>query len=226
MLDDKERIVATLQLMHGGDVVEVRALKCGQYGSTWSGYFDDYELAAEAALEAEEAGSAGVYTLLNKLHGGVIARSPNIFSKRAAKTTTETDIVARNWLLVDFDPVRPSGISSTAEELGKAKLASKIVYDILSESTEGELIRACSGNGFHVLAPLTGKPDVGRIKKTLKILAANVSHIEGIDVDMSVTKLNQLTKLYGTKATKGFSTADRPHRTSYILTPNLERYHG
>ena len=71
MLDTKARIAAGLQLLHGGDVVEIRALKVGEYGSTMSGYFDDYNLAAEAALWLEAEGAGGIYTLINKVHPGL-----------------------------------------------------------------------------------------------------------------------------------------------------------
>ena len=223
MLSDKQRIEAALEVLHRGNIVEIRCLKVGEWGSTWSGYFDDYSLAADAALEAEAEGCGGIYTLLNKVHPGCFARSPNRMTKRNPKASTETDIEARQWALVDFDPVRPSGISSTVAELDKAKKASKIVFDLAAESVGAEnLVRACSGNGWHVLIPIDSNAKDAYIKEMLGIFARHVDHIEGVDVDLSVTKANGLTKLYGTTATKGYSTPDRPHRTSYILTPNLE----
>ena len=225
MLDTRERIAAGLQLLHGGDVVEIRALKVGEFGSTMSGYFDDYSLAAEAAMWLEAEGAGGIYTLINKVHPGCLARSPNFLTQRAPKTTTETDIIKVQWMLVDLDPDRPSGISATQDELNKAKKASRIVYEMAGDMFGYDrLIRACSGNGWHVLIPIDEDADTKYNKSVLKLFQQELRYIEGITVDGSVTKKNQLTKLYGTKACKGWTTPDRPHRGSYILTPDLETY--
>ena len=62
---------------------------------------------ALAATAAELSGKhAAVYVVLNRL----------VDDKPADKQTTNTDITRRRWLLVDLDPKRESGISSTDAE--------------------------------------------------------------------------------------------------------------
>lgn len=43
-------------------------------------------------------------------------------------TTSDTDIVGYEWLFIDADPKRPSGVSSTDEQLNQAKIVGNKVY--------------------------------------------------------------------------------------------------
>ncbi len=95
-------------------VTELRALNVGGQG-TVSGYFDDHEKLAHAA--AVYSGKAsGIYFTLNPVNPDLLARAVNCCKKYAKNTTKDADIVRRRWLLVDLDPKRPAGISSTDAE--------------------------------------------------------------------------------------------------------------
>ena len=66
-------------------------------------------------------------------------------------TTSDKEIEVLNWLFVDLDPVRPSGISSTEEELKLSMdLAQKVYLYLKGEGFE-EPLKAFSGNGYHLL---------------------------------------------------------------------------
>lgn len=212
-----KNVARVLHQLHEGALVEIRAIGVPVRGgkAIWSGYYTDYQLAAKAAAECEAAKAEGVYCTLNTIHPGLIARSPNILRKeRDLKTTTDKEVLKHQWLLIDVDPIRPAGISSTAGELMIAKtVRDEICRWLVVTFPDHMVIKACSGNGFHCLL----KASLSASEQG-EILAAVDSFFgdDRVSIDKSVTKPAQLTKLYGTWARKGYSTADRPHRQSYI----------
>src|SRR5215213_6994244 len=94
-------------------VVEIRAFN--EAGWTRSGYFDNPELLAREAAELDRQGWQ-VYATLNPVNAALLARAANRVKDRPKATTSDRDIILRRWLLVDIDPVRPSGVSATDEE--------------------------------------------------------------------------------------------------------------
>lgn len=212
-----KNIAKVLHQLHGGALVEIRAIGVPVRGRRviWSGYYTDYELAAKAAAECEKAKAEGVYCTLNTIHPGLIARSPNILRTDSdLKTTTNNEVLEHRWLLIDTDPIRPAGISSTAAEMLAAKtVRDEICLWLMKEFPDHTVIKACSGNGFHCLLKVNLPPnEQEQILEAVDCLYAS----ETVKIDKSVTKPAQLTKLYGTWARKGYSMPDRPHRQSYI----------
>ncbi|APB30614.1 DUF927 domain-containing protein [Vagococcus teuberi] len=138
------------------------------------------------------------------------------------KTLSDKDIEDRHFIMIDFDPIREKSTSSTKEEKEKALNIANNVCQFLKEHQFESLITCDSGNGYHILIPITPisatetTEDVGRF---LKLLAEKFSTTE-VEVDTTVKNPSRLTKVYGCFATKGESTEDRPHRKSSILTKN------
>src|ERR1019366_4589259 len=146
----REEILRTCRLlMAPGDVHEVRIPKAGRRG-TISGYFDDSEKLADAGL-AVDATVPGIYLTLNPCNRALLARAANRLQERAQVTTTDVDILRRRWLLVDFDPVRPAGISSTNREHGRAISAACGAWDDLRSAGFPNTVVGDSGNGGHLL---------------------------------------------------------------------------
>ena len=134
--------------------------------------------------------------------------------------TQDREIKCLRWLLIDLDPIRWAGISSSAEELQAAEeLGAKIAKKMESEWQQEKGIRAMSGNGIHImyrLPDLANKEEnVAFIRATLATIAEEVRDDRG-DVDLSVFNPARIWKLYGTSARKGDSVKDRPHRVSYV----------
>lgn len=100
-------------LFQPGDVIELRCLKTRK--GTISGYFNDFEQLARVAASLSGNVEA-VYVTLNPVNPDLLARSCNQVKPYARETTSDSDITARRWLPLDFDPVRPAGISSTDAE--------------------------------------------------------------------------------------------------------------
>ncbi len=118
-------------LLKAGNVVELRVP--GTQQGTVSGYFDDFRRLASTACRY--SGTApGVYITLNPVDAALLARAKNHTVTYAKHTTGDAHIVRRSWILVDLDPIRPAGISSTDEEHQSA-LDRALISEILSSRT-------------------------------------------------------------------------------------------
>src|SRR5712691_8008999 len=100
-------------LLEPDAVVELRVLETRR--GVVSGYFADPQALEDAAATWSGRGT-GVYVTLNPVTPDLLARAANRMKPYARQTTSERDILHLRRLLIDFDPVRRSGISSTDEE--------------------------------------------------------------------------------------------------------------
>ena len=206
-------------IMEPGLVYELRIPKAGRE-KTISGYFDDPLKLAHCAAELDEAGKyAGIYITLNPCNPALLARCSNRVRPYAEVTTSDNDILKRNWLLIDCDPKRPSGISSTDTEHGRAIMTACGVWDDLRNAGFGDPVVVDSGNGAHLLYRLDLPNDQYATDLTRQVLGAVATRCAPPDIDIDLTVYNaaRICKLYGTTARKGDSTPDRPHRRSRIL---------
>jgi hypothetical protein len=216
-----KKISKAISLICGEGVTEVRALEATAKGDRWSatyfGYFDDSEKLAKTVGDITKA--KGIYFVPNAVNPALLSRAANRLVKAGkGATTQDTDIVRRQWLLIDVDAQRPSGISSTDVEHGLAINKCREIYQHLKRQDWSDPIAADSGNGGHLLYRIDlPADDDGIVERCLKALAArfddNVVHI-----DTTVHNAARIWKLYGTVACKGDSTSDRPHRMSKILS--------
>jgi hypothetical protein len=215
---DLEEIRRALRTLYRtGDVVELRIPKTDHAG-TISGYFDDHAKLA-AALAARSGSGPGVYTTLNVVKPALLARAKNRVKVRASVTTSDGDIVRRRWLLIDCDPVRPSGISSSDAEHEAAFERTRLIRSSLRELGWPDPLLSDSGNGAHLLyrIDLPNDDDArGLIENVLKALASEFDDAV-VSIDRTTFNASRIGKAYGTVAAKGDSTAERPHRRSRIL---------
>jgi hypothetical protein len=201
-------------LCHG--VVEIRCLNTTK--GTISGYFDDYHAAAITAAQLSGQVPA-VYITLNPINPVLLARSANRVKPYVKDTTTDRDIVKRHWLPIDFDPVRPAGISSTDQEHDRAVERAKQCSIWMKDIGFYDGILADSGNGSHILLPIDCPNDEDTsalVGGCLKAIGARFSD-EYVAVDLSVFNAARIWKLYGTLVCKGDSMLDRPYRMARIL---------
>jgi hypothetical protein len=203
-------------------VVELRALKVanGNYRPyTEAGYFDGEhrrELAAAAWDLSKKAG--GVYCTLNPLLPAVLARKVNRTDRADdGNLTKDHEVLTRRLLLVDVDPVRPSGISATDAEKSAACEVIRSIRATLRERGWPEPVLADSGNGFHLFyrIDLPVKDD-NLVQKVLETLAKKFD-TDQAKVDKTVHNPSRIVKLPGTRACKGDATTDRPHRRARLL---------
>jgi P4 family phage/plasmid primase-like protien len=216
-----------------GEVVEVRALGVRGNSPAWEGwtngpvrgYFDNAADFARAAAAVDKAGGKGVYFTANPVNPDLLARAANrlLPTDSPSSSTSDKDIVCSRWLLVDVDPVRPAGISSSQYELEQAaQVGEELTAWLEKECGWPAGIRALSGNGYHInyrLPDLEPCPEIsgsgGLLHKALQALQGRFGR-DGIKIDQVNYNLSRIWKLYGTMARKGDSTAARPHRRAAV----------
>src|SRR5476651_2469176 len=115
-----------------GQVYELRVPKTKKRGVI-SGYFDELNsLARNADVLSGDVDVPAVYITLNPVIPDLIARSANEILDRTEVTTKDHEIARRRLLLVDCDPIRPTGISSSDAEHHAAIERSRQIRDYLS----------------------------------------------------------------------------------------------
>ncbi|SDL15220.1 hypothetical protein [Halarsenatibacter silvermanii] len=214
--DAGEVVRAVRYLKDKEEVVEVRIPNAGKLG-TVSGYFDDPRALARAVGDYD--GEHPIYLTLNPVAGELLARAENRLEHHAQSTTSSGDIERRKWLLVDLDPVRPSGISATDGEREKALERAREMAETLGGEGWPSPALATSGNGAHLLYRVDLPCDSATkelVKKALGALDLRFSTGE-VKVDSSTAGAAHLTRLYGTLNPKGDSTEERPHRRSGLI---------
>lgn len=203
---------------NGGDLTEIRILSGNK---TWSGYFKDVNTLINCIEPFSNSPHTQIYFTLNHIKEACYGRSQcnKIIQIFREPTTSDVDIDGRTHILIDLDPKRPAGVSSSEEELNYAYLKACDVYNWLMSQGFYEPIVCRSGNGYHVIVPclIAATPEnTETIKKFLQVLSMIFSD-EHIDVDEKVFNLARISKLPGTMACKGENTLDRPWRQSMIV---------
>jgi hypothetical protein len=204
-------------LCEPGELYELRCPKTSHDG-TISGYFDDLAKLAHHAYSWSGIAPA-VYLTLNPVKRDLLARAANRIQRRAAVTTADQEVAKRRRLLLDFDPVRPAGISSTEEEHAAAVARTQECRGWLAAQGLPQPLLADSGNGGHLVYGLDLPNDEASrlvIENFLKAVAGRFSD-SMVNVDVSVFNAARISKVYGTMACKGDNVPERPHRLSHIL---------
>lgn len=218
-------------------VIEIRALEVTPRGGgaprTVAGYFDDLNLASRAATQLTlDREAPAVFVTLNAVEPKCLARISNRLKDYAKSVTKDQDIRRRKLLLVDFDVVRPSGMSASDAEVAFAFQKAKEVIDYLSSLGFPEPILAHSGNGVHVLyhIDLPNDRDTHRLIERFlecldKLFSSPVSESGTAEADQLAVKIDKvvsnaarLTKVYGTFVRKGDNLPERPHRQSCMTS--------
>lgn len=207
------QIYNTLTLLHEpGEVFEVRVPKTTMNG-TMAGYFSDAALAAKA-IQTLDGRVPAVYATLNPVDPDLLARCNNRIDSKVQVTTTDSEILSRRWFPLDFDPVRPAGISSTEEEHHRAMAKAEEVKAFLAERGWPAPIEGDSGNGAHLLYRIDMPNDSAStitVQNAIRALSTVFSD-EHVSVDHTVFNASRIWKVYGTLSRKGDNTAHRPHR--------------
>ncbi|MBU2551697.1 MAG: hypothetical protein KKB20_25015, partial [Proteobacteria bacterium] len=169
------------------------------------------------------------YFTCNPCSPALLARAANRLVAGGAKkpTTSDKDIVCLRWLLIDLDPRRPSGISSTADELAAAQeLGGRIAAWLEVEMGFPKGVRAWSGNGIHINYRLPDLPNTDEnkalLKRCLQAVAARFQD-DLVEVDTTVHNPARIWKVYGTTARKGDNLPERPHRRGSLFPESPAR---
>src|SRR5579864_2625900 len=155
LVDTQEVYRALKLLIEPKGVVEVRALEASlqagaRYTDTLAGYFNNARDIIREICTIKEA--KGIYITLQPVHPDILHRSKNkLVQQKKGSSTADKDITGYRWLLIDSDPERITGISSTDAEHELSLAHSRTICDALTGEGWPVPILADSGNGAHLL---------------------------------------------------------------------------
>ena len=221
-MTDANEITHALRLwFQAGDVFEVRVLDAvsADYRREHieSGYFDYEHISAIPEALKRLLSFRGVYVTVNPVNPDLLARAVNRLRPAGRNpTTADTDIVRRRWLLIDCDPRRASGVSSSNAEHESALAKAREIRDGLSSLGWPEPVLTDSGNGAQLMYRIDLPADDGELVRRVIGEIAKASS-EQVAIDTSVHNPARIWRLPGTMNCKGDSIPERPHRMARIL---------
>lgn len=217
----KQEQIDELRLWHHtfkevGELFEIRILG----DKTYSGYFDDIEIAINALTSNTFYDTQNIYYTVNPILSACKSRKQyNNFIQVRGDATSKNDIDRRRWIPIDVDAERPSGVSSTDEEKRKAHLKAVEVYNFLGKEGISDIYVCDSSSGYHLLIPFdveNTKDSEDVIKQFLETLS-RIFTDDSVKIDKVLFDANRILRLEGTYGRKGLNTQERPHRMCKIL---------
>ena len=203
-----------LSLLHEPDeIVEIRSI---DPKPVVSGYFkaDSPAIAKELAKYPNRT----FYQTMNRVKSACYSRGQHErLIERPKETTSDNDIAGYQWILIDADPVRPSGISASKDEKEAARRVAGMAMKKLMAMGFNEPVVADSGNGYHLLFKVHASTDDRQVLADFLAVLDMWFSTDAVKIDTAVYNPARITKLYGTVARKGANTPDRPHRPSRII---------
>ncbi len=209
----------SIEIFKDNGLTEIRIIRSDN--KVLSGYFDNPDEIIDK-IKGYDNQSCQIYFVFNKIKEACKDRLQYNSMELSKNTTSDGDIEARTWVLIDVDPERPSGVSSTDEEKKMAKSVIDSIYKYLNDVGFSKPVICDSGNGYHLMYRVQlsnsdkfAVENTELVKRFLETLDFMFS-MDGAKVDTSVFNAARITKLYGTIAKKGKSSDERPHRESRI----------
>lgn len=192
-------------------------------GKIASGYFTDPKTLIEAVKPF--AKDYSVYFTINKINPDCYGRpQKDKIVIRAKNTTTDSEIIARDYVLLDLDSKRATGVNATEEQLNLAKQKANVVYKFLIDNGFYEPIVICSGSGVHIYircALLPTEENNQIIKRFTQAMSMLFSD-NNVDIDEKVFNLGRISRVCGYYNRKGSPLdKERPQRLcTFAKVPN------
>jgi archaellum biogenesis ATPase FlaH len=203
-------------MKNNSDLVEIRLIGSNK---TASGYFTNAKTLIEAIKPYTE--THNIYFTLNKIDPACYGREQrDRILQRVKNTTSDAEILCRDWILVDLDARRLSGVCSTKEEAIKAYEKGQEVYKFLMDNGFYEPIVIFSSSGIHLYlrcALKNTEENTQLVKRFLNALSMLFSD-EYVDCDTSVFNAARISRLIGSYSCKGANNdPTRPQRMCRFL---------
>lgn len=201
---------------NNNQLVEIRILD-PESKRSYSGYFKNVD---NILREIKKYDKCNIYFSLNTIDEACYSREQHEkISTRPKSTTSDNEIIGRDWCLIDIDCEKPADTNSTDEEKNDAKQVVNAVYKFLRDEGFETPVVCDSANGWHLLfrqAMKNTPENTETMKKFLQVLDMYFS-TEKVKIDCSTFNPSRICKLYGTYSRKGADTAERPQRCSSII---------
>ena len=229
---DREQLYKWWEIFqdNGRNLSEIR---CLDGNKTYSGYYRNIENIIRDIEPLSDRPNMQIYFVMNAIKDDCYDRQQQErLVEKPKNTTSDNDIQGRSFILLDFDPERPSGVGSTDTQLKEAHDVAKKVYNFLVEQGFSSLIVCKSGNGVHILIPVrlaSTAENTKLIERFLKAIAM-LFDTETVHCDTKVGNPSRICKLYGTYAKKGSNTKEHPWRLAKFwkvpeeVKPNTKEY--
>lgn len=154
-----------------------------------------------------------VYTCFNPISPSFAGDEQN------GLAVTDSDILCRRYLLIDFDRANATGPATDAEIDEVFRVAHQLEVELFYERGD-DPITVSSGNGAHIYIPLQQLPNDAstklRCSAILKEFAARYNTAT-VKVDTCVFNASRITKVPGTIAYKGLETEERHYRMADVV---------
>lgn len=199
-----------------GELVEIRLIGSGK---TASGYFTDPKTMIEAIKPYTD--SYNVYFTINRINPACYGREQrDKILTRVKNTTNDAEIDTREYVLLDLDAKRLSGVCATKEEAIKAHEKGRQVCQFLIENGFYVPIEVFSSSGIHLYlrcALVNNEENTNLVKRFLYSLSMLFSD-EYVEVDTSVYNAARISRLMGSYSCKGANNdPTRPQRKCRFL---------
>jgi hypothetical protein len=214
-------------LVRPGDVHEVRIPKSRKgprrFFGTVSGYFDNADDFATALTGLTGYDAEGVYLTLNPVNPDLLARAANRLKDNARETTGDGDVLRRANLLIDVDPVRPSGISATDAErdaaLGVRDDVQAFLTDAMGWPAPTAVVESGNGGGLVYRIDLPNDAESDTLARRVLAGLAAAFDTPDVSIDTAIANAARLVKVAGTVAAKGDDVPERPWRLAAATYP-------
>ena len=196
----------------GNQLTEIRLIASD--GKTASGYFTDANVMIEAVKPY--VNDYSVYFTINSINPDCYGRPQrDKIIPRVKNTTTDSEIIGRDWVLLDLDSKRATGVNATEEQLGYAKKKANEVYKFLKDNGFNTPLVICSGSGIHLYircALLPTEENNNLVKRFTQAMSMLFSD-EQVDIDEKVFNLGRIARVCGYYNRKGTALdKERPQR--------------
>lgn len=202
---------------NNNELVEIRLIGTNK---TASGYFTDAKTLIEAIKPYTD--TYNVYFTINKVNPACYGREQrDCIIQRPKNTTTDAEIIARDWVLLDLDAKRLTGTNATKEEAMKAHEKGNQIVQFLIDNGFYEPVVVFSSSGIHIYircAMLPTKENDVIVKRFTQAMSMLFSD-EDVEVDEKVFNLGRISRLMGSYSCKGASNSkERPQRRCRFLS--------
>lgn len=205
----------------GSQLTEIRLIASD--GKTASGYFTNPDTMIEAVKPY--INDYSVYFTINSINPDCYGRPQrDKIMPRVKNTTTDGEIIGRDWVLLDLDSKRATGVNATEEQLGHAKKKANEVYKFLRDNGFNEPVVICSGSGVHLYlrcALLPSEENNTLIKRFTQAMSMLFSD-DQVDIDEKVFNLGRIARVCGYYNRKGTNAdKERPQRLcEFVRVPS------
>lgn len=197
-------------------LVEVRIIGKAK---TASGYFTDPDTLLGSI---EKYDRNNIFFTINSVANECAGRLQfNKIIERPDNTTTDSEIVTREWVFLDVDVDRIKGVNATEEETHYAKAVARQVVHYLGEQGFNPPVVVFSGNGVHLYyrCNLQNTPENTKVIENFIKALGILFDTEQVKIDPVVYNAARVAKLPGTTSGKGSADdTERPQRMCRFLT--------